>query len=167
MDNMGKTEDRIYDLEENAEAVTKIVSELEHYITGESNPTKLLTKEVKKLEKIKSEIIAYTLQLITIVVGIFALILTISMVSLNKSVLNDAAWVIWLDVIFIFILLTWFIFWLLKEDVLHWKLIKRDENIRYKKIISYIDNSIESSESHMTGCINDEISKLKKNKKDE
>lgn len=146
----------------------EIEANLKEDTGGYTKSKKTIEDEIEELRKMKAEITSYTLQLITIIVGIFALILTISIVALNKSVLNDVAWVIWLDIIFILILLSWFVFWLLKENVLHWKLIKRDGNIDYKKIISYVNTNtsdmkdcIESNNSHLVGYIESNNSKIR------
>ena len=125
MTKITEHEERIKDLEMNAIRLTKEVTEFHKLLDKESIPTKEFREDVKKLEKTKAEITSYTLQLITIIVGIFALILTISYFAVNKSIFNDLSWLIILNVIFVFVLITWFILWFVKENPLNLKLFKK------------------------------------------
>lgn len=133
-------EEKIKVLEINANNLTKEVTEIHNVLENESAPTEKFREDVRKLEKIKAEITSYTLQLITIIIAVFSLILTIIFFVFKDSILKYDDSLIILNVIFIIVLIAWFIVWLLKEDIFSWKLIKKGERINYKKFVSYIDS---------------------------
>lgn len=86
---------------------------------------KELDIKIEKIEKIKSELTSYTLQLITIIVGVFTLIITVTFFGLNREFLNDIYLVNGLFLIFVIIILLWFFFWFIKENPLNLKSFKK------------------------------------------
>ena len=106
-------------------AITTKFEELESRLKNDTeDDTRLRTNinnDMKELRKMKSEITSYTLQLITIIIGIFALLVTVIFFIFKKEFLNDLVWVIRLDIIFVLVLIAWFIIWFWKEDIFHWK----------------------------------------------
>lgn len=108
---------RVKSLEINAIKITKEVTELHNFIKNESTPTKEFRDDVKKLEKVKTEILGYTLQSITIVVGILALILSITFFWLNINNLSNEFYGLFVSIIVFFgvILVLWFILWVVRS----------------------------------------------------
>lgn len=84
---------------------------------------KYLQEEIIKLEKIKEDILGYTLQIITIVIAVFAIIFSISFFTITSSTPSDyfktyGDWVIILFVTLVGILSIWCLVWMKKEGVL-------------------------------------------------
>ena len=82
-----------------------------------------LNEEIKKLEKIKEDILGYTLQIITIVIAIFAIIFSISFFTITSSTPSNyfnayGDWIIILFVTLVGMLLIWCLVWMKKEGVL-------------------------------------------------
>lgn len=80
-----------------------------------------LEEKIVKVEKIKDDILGYTLQIITIVIGILALIFTLTFISLSGNDIsnyidNYGKWIIILFVALVFILIIWCILWFKKES---------------------------------------------------
>lgn len=124
-----KLEDEIKNRREITEAFSTQFEKIETRISKDTDGYKkskeFIEYRIEELKKMKSEVTSYTLQLVSIIVGIFALILTISYFAFNKSILNNISWLIRINGIFVFVLIIWFIVWLFKEDIFSWKLIKR------------------------------------------
>lgn len=82
-----------------------------------------LNEEIKKLEKIKEDILGYTLQIITIVIGMLGLIFSISFFAITGSnpggnLILYGNWTLILFVTLVVILLIWCLVWMKKEGVL-------------------------------------------------
>lgn len=75
---------------------------------------KELEKDVDKLEDVKSEILGYTFQSVTIVVGMLALILTLTFLWLNIDNLSGDFFGLFVGILVFFggMLVIWFFVWL-------------------------------------------------------
>ena len=117
MTKITEHEERIKNLEINAIKLTKEVTELHKLFDKESAPTKEFGEDVKKLEKVKTEILGYTFQSVTIVVGILALVLAVVFLWLNVANLTNAFFGLFVGIIIFFggILVMWFILWIIRD----------------------------------------------------
>ena len=122
---------------------------------------------------------SFSIELISIIIGLLSLLLAITILWINKSQIdaNMKGVYIGLGLVFIVLFGIFVISWI-------WKNFPKIEGARYKRIISYIDSSIksnnldmtkyidgksvemndliEANNSHIAGYINGEILKLKK-----
>ena len=113
MTRIEELEKRIKLLEINAKESTKEVTELHNFMKNESMPTEKFTDDVKRLEKVKTEILGYTFQSVTIVVGILALIISMTFFWLNLNNMSTAFIQFFYAIIVFFgsMFALWFIVW--------------------------------------------------------
>lgn len=105
-----ETEELAKSLEEQKRFLLHSENELEQYY-------RRIDEEVENISKIKNQMLGYTLQIISIVIGIFAIILSVSFLWFNiEDLCNDFKWIFVSIIAYFGIIFTiWFIIWIKRD----------------------------------------------------
>lgn len=118
-------EERIKNLEfelrlirDNVDSSSISIKKVRNMLEADSPRAKRFKEDIEEIQKTKADILAYTLQVVSIIIGILTVILSISFVIIYKDDLKTYfSWIIVMIAFFLFIFTAWFIVWIKKERV--------------------------------------------------
>ena len=132
-------------LKDNNEKTSTSIKEINEMLEKDSPRNAKIKEDIEEIRKTKADVLAYTLQVVSIVVGILAVILSISFVFIYRDDLgNLSAWLIMMISFFAFIFVFWFIVWMRKEKI--FKFLddvktddqKTDEKLYWKRLSNWL-----------------------------
>lgn len=114
------------------DSIIKDISKLNRKLLSDVGEYKIWRQkrmdEIGQLEKVKAELLSYTLRIVTMIVGLLGVILTITYLTLNVQPEGNFLWFcVSIILFFIFIFILWFVLWIKNEEI--FKFIDTDHEI--------------------------------------